>query len=401
MNSTVVLLSSYAINAAWQVGVVGLAAWLLCRFLRRLGPEVQHKIWVSTLIMATFLPLSPMLTSRLAPEQTREAIVVTGLPVTSSANPDVAAAYIMLPPTAVYALAAIYIAVLLFFASRLCWIVRCTIRLVRTGNPAQLSADMEALWRRSCQTFSVTDARLLCSPDVPGPLTAGLRPLLIVPEGFFENHSRDEILAALGHECAHITRGDFRKNLCYESISLLTAFHPVTWFIKARIAQTREMICDRTAAERLLDRQSYALSLLQLAGKVRSCASARVSSHAVGIFDATTLEGRIMALSATQPRVGRVERCLRCAAAALMLSLAVTVTGAMTQSFAAEQKKPAKKTQTAAKDLSCTYWSATGNAHEGTCGFDKNDNKTYRCYSNEDRSLSQIQIGCKSKLLKR
>jgi beta-lactamase regulating signal transducer with metallopeptidase domain len=52
----------------------------------------------------------------------------------------------------------------------------------------------------------------------------------LLPAGFMENHSRNEIEAAITHECAHIQRDDFRKNLFYEIAGLFTLFLPLTCF---------------------------------------------------------------------------------------------------------------------------------------------------------------------------
>ena len=70
-------------------------------------------------------------------------------------------------------------------------------------------------------------AALLRSPDLPGPVTVGLwRPVLLLPATFIENHSRTEFLAAVAHECAHIKRNDFGKNVFYEIVGLFTDFIP-------------------------------------------------------------------------------------------------------------------------------------------------------------------------------
>ncbi len=88
-------------------------------------------------------------------------------------------------------------------------------------------------------------------------------------------------------------RRDFQKNLFYEVLSLVVAFHPFTWMLKSHIAQTREMVCDGMATERLIDSRSYTQALLRLATMV--AVASRVSpSHAIGIFDANILEKRIM-----------------------------------------------------------------------------------------------------------
>jgi beta-lactamase regulating signal transducer with metallopeptidase domain len=95
---------------------------------------------------------------------------------------------------------------------------------------------------------------------------------------------------------AHMKRRDFQKNICYEVAILLLAFHPALWFLKSQIAQTREMICDNMATEKLIDSRSYTHSLLRLATMIAT--SSRVSTtHAIGIFDANILEKRIMTIN--------------------------------------------------------------------------------------------------------
>jgi TonB family protein len=103
-------------------------------------------------------------------------------------------------------------------------------------------------------------------------------------------------MTALAHECAHAERRDFKKNLCYEVVSLMLAFHPAVWAVKAQIAQTREMVCDRMVAERVLDARAYAQSLLRLAGLMATSPRA-AAVNAIGIFDANILEKRVMMMN--------------------------------------------------------------------------------------------------------
>jgi TonB family protein len=97
-------------------------------------------------------------------------------------------------------------------------------------------------------------------------------------------------------------RRDFLKNFFYEIASLPLAFHPAIWFIKSRIAQTREMACDAMVTERLIESRSYAQSLLRLATMVTK--SSQVSTtYAIGIFDANILEKRIMIMNIQKPHL--------------------------------------------------------------------------------------------------
>lgn len=384
MSDALLLLTSYAVNAVWQVAVLGAVGWGISRLVRRTGPDLQHKVWVATLIVATLAPATPILQSYFVPSTEASMSWPANFAPLAGRDVSQAGSDIVFQPIAINLVSGLYIAVLLFFSLRLCRAIRCTFALVRNAVPAM---ESEYASLRS----SLTGAALLCSNDVPGPVTAGLlRPVVLFPAGFIENYSRSEFLAAAGHECAHVMRNDFRKNLLYEVAGLLTAFHPMTWFIKSQIAQTREMVCDRIAAEQFPNRRDYARSLLQLAGKV-PLAPPPATSHAVGMFDTNTLERRIMTLTTSQPPTNRVRGYLSGISAIAILAIGAGVTASLTRSVSA-QTNP---TPQSSKDLSCTYWDR-GKAHPGTCGFDKTDKTKYRCYLNENQS--QPQIGCEWKV---
>jgi TonB family protein len=191
----------------------------------------------------------------------------------------------------------LYAGSLLYFAARLVWSLHYTTMLVRNAHPAALTRDQEEIWRRCKQSFSLGRSHILTSPLISGPVTQGLwTPVLLVPLEFPASCTSQDFLAALAHECAHIERRDYQKNLFFEVATLLVAFHPAIWMIKSGIAQTREMVCDGMATERLIDLRSYTRSLLRLAAVIAT--TSRVSaSHAIGIFDANILEKRIMILN--------------------------------------------------------------------------------------------------------
>lgn len=407
MSNAFLLLTSYVVNAVWQVAVLGAAGWALSRWVKPKGPELQHKVWVATLILATFAPATPVIQSYFAHEAlTGEVSASSHTTVAPLAGRQVLlkGSAIIFQPIAIYLVSGLYIAALLFCFLRLCWLIQRTAALVRHAVPASTEPDYAALWHRSKEMFSVQSAALLRSRDLSGPVTAGLwRQVLLLPAAFMENHSQTEFLAAVAHECAHIKRNDFGKNAFYEMVALLTAFHPVTWFIKSQIAQTREMVCDRMAAEQFLDRRAYALSLLQLASKIPPAATS-VVFHAMGMFDAKVLERRIMTLTTSLPRVSRIQRYLWTVTAVLLLSICAGVIGSMTPTVAAQTANPsakagsAGKKQEGSKDLSCTYYDDKNKGYPGTCGYDKEDKTKYRCYLNEDPARSNAQIGCEWKV---
>jgi len=109
---------------------------------------------------------------------------------------------------------------------------------------------------------------------------------------------------AIAHEFAHIRRKDFLKNLAYEIAALPLSYHPCLWFTRQRIAETREMVCDEMAAG-ISGSEEYAQSLLRLAGLLLQGRPVRVP-HAIGVFDASTLERRLMRLTEKKRQMGRV-----------------------------------------------------------------------------------------------
>jgi hypothetical protein len=60
-SDTFLWLTSYVVNAVWQIAVLASAAWGLSRLVKPAGAELQHKIWVAALMLAIFVPASPVI----------------------------------------------------------------------------------------------------------------------------------------------------------------------------------------------------------------------------------------------------------------------------------------------------------------------------------------------------
>src|SRR6185369_1030716 len=73
------------------------------------------------------------------------------------------------------------------------------------------------------------------------------------------------------------------------------SFHPAAALVRSRIKQTRELCCDELVAERILNAEVYARSLVRLASSAPPLRRLSVTTT-VGIADADILEARIMSL---------------------------------------------------------------------------------------------------------
>jgi TonB family protein len=201
-----------------------------------------------------------------------------------------------------------------------------------------LTGEIALRWSEHCRRFGIAAPlpQIAASPQAIGPVTVGLRHgLLLLPPAFLESITLQDLDAVLAHELAHIQRRDFAKNLLYGFISLPVVWHPLLWRTRARVAESRELICDAIAASAVAGRKQYAQSLLRLA----SMLSARprvVALHAIGILsfnpdrrnpDSRTFERRVMTLTHKPAQITAARRVL-IAAACSVLALA-TCTSAL------------------------------------------------------------------------
>lgn len=49
-------IADYFCNSLWQVPLLVLSAWLVERIVRRLGPSINHGLWIGALVVAVLAP---------------------------------------------------------------------------------------------------------------------------------------------------------------------------------------------------------------------------------------------------------------------------------------------------------------------------------------------------------
>jgi TonB family protein len=295
---------NYLLNALWQVPLLFGAAILAARALRRTGPAVEHRVWVSALIAQAFLPACPAPASlwpvllRLLHRRSATDASAHGS-VTVALGPATALHGLHLSPAVAGFVLGLYVASVTFGCGRLLIRLRATASLRRRAQPLTLGTEETELWKRACQRTGVLEPELGASPQIFGPVTMGVRrTLVLLPCGMANGTASADLATVFTHECMHIRRGDYLRNVLYQALSLPILFHPVTWLTLSRITESREMLCDHLAAEALTGPELYARSLLRVASLlVEGVPGPAV--HAIGIFDANAFERRVSML--TQP----------------------------------------------------------------------------------------------------
>jgi uncharacterized protein (TIGR03435 family) len=82
----------------------------------------------------------------------------------------------------------------------------------------------------------------------PGSIEPGIfgiwRPVLLLPEGITEKLASDQLKAILAHELCHARRHDNLIAAIHKVVEAVFWFHPLVWWIGARLLEERERACD-------------------------------------------------------------------------------------------------------------------------------------------------------------
>lgn len=101
------------------------------------------------------------------------------------------------------------------------------------------------------------------SGKIHQPMVIGwIKPVILVPVGFFARLSPQEAEAILLHELAHIKRYDYFVNLLQVVIGNLFFFNPFIYWLSLMTRKEREFCSDQWAAERLQDKTILIKALL-------------------------------------------------------------------------------------------------------------------------------------------
>lgn len=312
----------YCLNTLWQIPLLYTAAFLSDKFLRRSSVALRHRLWIGTFFLCLGLPLvsatgylralleHALLHTRQVSQSVSEAIVAGAnrvQPVTPGehslfGSPN--AANIMLTLWAVW---------ILYRTFQIAWAYQRIARIVSAARSSERTVCLGDFLRR----VNGRAIDVLVSEEVGVPATAGLwRPVVLLPKVIAGSPLSHDLDAVLAHESAHITRQDFVCNLIFEVLAIPMAYNPAMRRLLGRISETRELICDRMAAEHTGGTTRYAQSLVRISEMLLQPIAS--TDPALGLFDGQTLENRVMSLLDLTPRSTR-----RWTAAMGLLSLSI------------------------------------------------------------------------------
>jgi uncharacterized protein (TIGR03435 family) len=221
-------------NHLWQSTIFAVAAMLVTLALRKNRAQLRYWLWLAASIKF-LIPFSLLVslggslewrtapsvasTVSLAAEQISESF--TPLAV----NPTTQSAPIAWPA----ALVGIW---LCGFAcvTTLWWTRWRRIRsALRSAKPMPLLAPI----------------RVMSAPTLLEPGVFGIfRPVLLLPAGIADRLTSEQLQAILAHELCHVRRRDNLAAWVHMVVEALFWFHPLVWWIGARLIEERERACD-------------------------------------------------------------------------------------------------------------------------------------------------------------
>jgi beta-lactamase regulating signal transducer with metallopeptidase domain len=123
-------------------------------------------------------------------------------------------------------------------------------RLMLVGTRRRALTLTAPLWRRRLREasdatgVSIRTVRLLASPEVPVPVTWGVRRHVILLPHSASHWTADRLQAVLRHELAHVLARDAAMRLATRIACALFWFHPGVWWLARRLEADAEAACD-------------------------------------------------------------------------------------------------------------------------------------------------------------
>ncbi len=135
----------------------------------------------------------------------------------------------------------------------------------RKATAVREGREIEALRRLNCVSELRAPVEMVLSRESLEPGIFGIaRPVLIWPEGISEHLDDQHLEAVIAHELWHVRRRDNLAAAIHMVVEALFWFHPLVWWVGARLVEEREQACDEAVLQLGSKRHVYAESILKV-----------------------------------------------------------------------------------------------------------------------------------------
>ena len=234
----------------WQGVIVGAVSAVLLWLLRQASARWRYAVCALALLLCLCIPSLHLLSLLSGVSPARLAL---------DAPPAWRAALQAWMPALVLAWSAGVGLMSLRLCLGLAWVGR--LRRQAVAAPAIWQARLDALALRMGLRRSGR-IPLKLHAGLASPVTVGFwRPVILLPAALLSGMPVALLEALLAHELAHVRRWDYLVNLLQSVAEALLFFHPVVWWLSARMRAEREQVADALAAQALQDPQQLATAL--------------------------------------------------------------------------------------------------------------------------------------------
>jgi bla regulator protein blaR1 len=246
-------MTSTLANHLWQSTVFAIALALLTLCFRRNRAQVRYWLWWTASVKfllpftiltaaATRIDIAP--TAKVLPSPVASAVLYEiSEPFSSTQSPQIADSRPSTLPFIVWSAGALCLAAIR---------VRRYLQLrstVREASPLPLDAPLEV---RS------TTARL--EPGIAG----FRRPILLLPAGIEQRLTPRQLDSIVAHELCHARRRDNVTAAVHMFVETVFWFHPLVWWVGARLVEERERACDEAVIAAGLEPRDYADAIVNV-----------------------------------------------------------------------------------------------------------------------------------------
>jgi TonB family protein len=331
-------------NHIWQSTIFAVAAGLLTLMFRSNSASVRYWIWfaAATKFLIPFAALTALANVIPLPQPPRaasSALEAATVIFSSSTIPVMTGIPAMLI-VIVWVLGSFVV----FF--RWAWQWQRLTAHAREATPIVEGVVHDTL-RRLEREEGIRATALVASSDLMEPGVLGIRaPVLIWPRHLNAGLSDAHVEAIVSHEVCHIVRRDNLLALAQIVTSATFWFHPLVWWIGARLVDERERACDERVLARCARPVTYAESIL------KTCQLC-ITSSLVNVPGVTggNLKQRIVRIMKNAPAVPLGARQKTALVLAALLIAFAPIAAGMSTALPRQNRGPVAARQDADRDV--------------------------------------------------
>ena len=253
-------------NHLWQSTLFAAAVWMLTLAFNKNQARVRYSLWLAA-SLKFLLPFSLLIlagnhlatVNRPAPSAFYLVVQSVSQPFQQASHSG--AVWLALLPQLI---ALLWLGGLVTVLSLWCLHLRRVGATVRAAVPTSEGREVGALRRRERLTKAASPIALRLSQTSTEPGVFGIaRPILLWPAAISDCLDEAHLEAIVAHEVEHVRRHDNLTAALHMLVEAIFWFHPLVWWLGARLMEEREWACDEEVLRQGSEPQTYAESILK------------------------------------------------------------------------------------------------------------------------------------------